>query len=155
VTPRSKDTFVLDAQLCFALHDASRAMTAAYRPLLSRIGLTYTQYAVMLVLWERRELLFRELTLAVNMDSATLSPLIKRLSANGLVERSRGSEDERTVLVKLTDAGLALQEQARAAQAEVERATGLTRSDLVELREELHELSGRLRAAEIGSLLPS
>jgi len=141
------DEFVLDTQLCFALHNASRAMTACYRPLLSQIGLTYTQYVVMLVLWERQRVLFRELTDALEMDSATLSPLLKRLAEKGLVERNRNTADERMVEVELTPSGEALRESARAIQAQVVRSTGLSSVELASMRAELHVFTDRLRSS--------
>jgi DNA-binding MarR family transcriptional regulator len=146
VTTPDDEDFVIDGQLCFALHEASRAITASYRPLLAGIGLTYTQYATLLVLWDRPDLPFKDLTQALGMDSATLSPLLKRMADNGLLERIRSTGDERTVQIRLTPAGAALREPARRVQAEVERATGLSRSDLTALRDQLHALTRRLRS---------
>ncbi|UQX87615.1 MarR family transcriptional regulator [Jatrophihabitans telluris] len=140
------ETFVLEQQLCFALHDASRAMTAAYRPRLARIGLTYTQYALLLLLWEHGDVAFKDLSTAMHMDSATLSPLLRRMAEAGLVERLREpGGDERTVTVRLTKAGAALYKPARAVQAEVEVATGLARQHLEDLRQQLHDLAAQLR----------
>lgn len=141
------DDFVLEAQLCFALNDAARAITGRYRPLLAGIGLTYTQYAVLLVLWQRPTISLQELCRAVNMDSATLSPLLKRLADASLVERLRRPGDERELEVRLTAAGSALREPTRRVQAEVERATGLNRPDLEALRDQLHALASQLRSA--------
>jgi DNA-binding MarR family transcriptional regulator len=142
------EDFVLGGQLCFALHDASRAMTAAYRPQLAAIGLTYTQYAVLLVLWDRPEVSFRELAAAMHMDSATLSPLLRRMADNGHLARSRSGVDERTVTITLSEAGADLRDPAQRVQAEVERATGLSRGELVALRDQLHALADRLRTAQ-------
>lgn len=94
--------FSLDQQLCFALYAASRAMTGCYRPQLDRIGLTYPQYLVLLVLWGNGETTVSGLGAALNLESGTLSPLLKRLEANGLIARNRAVDDERSVWVSLT-----------------------------------------------------
>lgn len=141
--------FTLEMQLCFALHDASRAMTGAYRPLLERIGLTYSQYAVMLVLWEHGSVSLGFLSAQLHLDSGTLSPLLKRLEAQGALTRQRRIEDERTMQVTLTPAGWSLRSAAAAAQAEVERATGLSPDELAAMRDDLTRLAARLRAAQV------
>ena len=102
----------LDDQLCFALYAASRAVTARYRPLLDELGLTYPQYLVLLVLWERGSVPVKDLGAALQLDYGTLSPLLKRLEANGLVRRERRAEDERSVRVVLTAQGEELRERA-------------------------------------------
>lgn len=106
------DPLALDRQVCFALYAASRAVTAAYRPLLEPLGLTYPQYLVMLVLWERGTLPVRDIGAALHLDSGTLSPLLKRMESAGLLTRERAADDERRVLVALTDDGRALRERA-------------------------------------------
>ncbi len=136
----------LEEQLCFALHDASRAMTAAYRDGLAACGLTYPQYAVLLVLWEHDRLSLGEVGLRLQLDSATLSPLVKRLATRGLVERRRRVEDERVVDVSCTPAGRALRERVGVVQAGVETATGLPAPELRALRDDLHRLAARLRS---------
>ena len=95
----------LDAQLCFALYSASLAMTKLYKPLLDRLGLTYPQYLVMLVLWEEDAMSVKEIGERLFLDSGTLTPLLKRLEAAGLVKRTRSTEDERQVIVALTPQG--------------------------------------------------
>ncbi|SMH56228.1 MarR family winged helix-turn-helix transcriptional regulator [Azospirillum agricola] len=102
----------LDRQLCFALYSASNRITRLYRPLLDKLGLTYPQYLAMLVLWERSPRTVGELGDALDLDSGTLTPLLKRMEANGLVARRRDPADERRVIVELTDAGAALREPA-------------------------------------------
>ena len=102
------DPFALDQQVCFALYRASRATTAVYRPLLDRLGVTYPQYLVLLALWERDARGVQDLCDALDLDTGTLSPLLKRLESAGLVERTRQRDDERRVVVRLTDAGNAL-----------------------------------------------
>ncbi|MEU9476489.1 MarR family transcriptional regulator [Streptomyces sp. NPDC048191] len=119
-------SLLLQDQLCFALYAASRAVTTRYRPLLDELGLTYPQYLVMLVLWEQGSVSVRELGTALQLESSTLSPLLKRLEAGGLIRRERRAEDERSVAVRLTPAGADLQEKARAVPLAIGEAMGLT-----------------------------
>lgn len=127
-------------QLCFPLYAASNALTRAYRPLLRRIGLTYPQYLVMLVLWEREELSVSALGRILTLDSGTLSPLLKRLATAGLVERRRDPEDERSVRIRLTAAGQALRQQAAAIPGALLCRVGLPVAELAELRANLYRL---------------
>ncbi len=148
-TPSSQplSPFTIDGQLCFALHSASRAMTACYRQGLEELGLTYSQYAVMLVLWQHEAVSMGSLCDQLHLDSGTLSPLLKRLEKQGRVTRRRRPEDERTLEIACTDEGRALREKARDVQRGVEEATGLDGGELAALREQLNELAGRLRTA--------
>lgn len=134
----------LDHQLCLAINRAARAINACYRPHLAAIGLTYPQYAVMLVLWERETATLGEIATSLGLDSGTLSPLVKRMEAAGWVQRTRSVEDERVLDVTITDAGSALRTAAAGAQRSVEQATGLTGSDLADLRDRLVDLTGRI-----------
>jgi MarR family transcriptional regulator, organic hydroperoxide resistance regulator len=136
---------VLREQLCFALHAATRAVTGCYRPLLDEIDLSYTQYLVMLVLWEHRSVSFAFLRGQLYLDSGTLSPLLKRLRQRGLIVHERPAGDERTVQITLTDQGASLYSHAASAQQCVEQATGLERPELEALREQLRALADRLR----------
>lgn len=122
-------------------------MTSCYRPLLDRIGLTYSQYTVMLVLWETDQVALRDLGELLHLDSGTLSPLLKRLERQGFVTRRRDHDDERVLRVSLTDEGRDLRAQAKKVQAEVEAMTGLDRRDLVTLRDDLNSLSEYMRNA--------
>lgn len=144
----------LDAQLCFALHSASRAITAGYRRGLAPLGLTYSQYLVLLVLWEHGPVGMGDLGRALHLDSGTLSPLLSRLESRGWVQRRRRDEDERTVEVACTAEGSALREPALAVQARVEQDTGLGGKDLAALRGDLHDLAERLRLAEERAAVP-
>ncbi|MDH6213880.1 MarR family winged helix-turn-helix transcriptional regulator [Streptomyces pseudovenezuelae] len=117
---------LLDDQLCFALYAASRAVTARYRPLLDELGLTYPQYLVMLVLWEQDSISVRDLGTSLQLESSTLSPLLKRLEAGGLVRRERRAEDERSVAIRLTEAGASLRERAARVPLAIGDAMGLT-----------------------------
>lgn len=119
-------SLLLDDQLCFALYAASRAVTARYRPLLDELGLTYPQYLVMLVLWEQDALSVRDVGAALQLESSTLSPLLKRLEAAGLIRRERRADDERQVALHLTEAGTALRERARSVPVSLGDAMGLT-----------------------------
>lgn len=124
--PDTGFTLLLDDQLCFALYAASRAVTQRYRPLLDELGLTYPQYLAMLVLWEHGAVPVKDIGTALQLDYGTLTPLIKRLEANGLVRRERSAQDERTVLVSLTHAGEELRERAATVPAAIGAAMGLT-----------------------------
>ncbi|MCX4632314.1 MarR family transcriptional regulator [Streptomyces sp. NBC_01443] len=120
------DSVRLEDQLCFALYAASRAVTAGYRPLLDELGLTYPQYLVMLALWERDSLSVRDLGAALQLESSTLSPLLRRLEVNGLVLRERRVDDERSVAVRLTEAGANLRGKARTVPLAIGDAMNLT-----------------------------
>jgi DNA-binding MarR family transcriptional regulator len=142
------DALRLDQQLCFAIYSASRAMTRAYAPLLEPLGVTYPQYLVLLVLWAEDGISVKALGEQLALDSATLTPLLKRLSERGIVERRRDEKDERVVRIHLTPEGRSLQRKARkvpielACRAGFEGDAGLAR--LVKLRKELVALTERL-----------
>lgn len=108
------DDVRLNDMVCFALHAASRAVTAAYRPLLEPLGLTYPQYLVLSTLWEYGDQSVGELVELLQLDYGTMTPLIKRLEKRGLVRRTRNPNDERSVIVRLTAAGEALHEHSQA-----------------------------------------
>ncbi|MGP4020418.1 MarR family winged helix-turn-helix transcriptional regulator [Saccharopolyspora sp. 5N708] len=137
----------LDRQVCFALYSASRAFTSLYRPLLDELGLTYPQYLVLLVLWERESVTVKELGAALRLDSGTLSPLLKRLEAHGLITRHRSAADERSVAVALTVEGRDLRARAGGIPDRIVAATGLEIDELVELRSTLDRLTAALDAA--------
>lgn len=139
----------LDNQFCFALYALSRKVTAEYRPLLEAIGLTYPQYLVMLVLWEAQGDASPEAFGGVPvkfvgqrlmLDSGTLTPLLKRLEAAGLLQRQRSGQDEREVRIRLTGAGLALREQARSIPLQMLCNSGLPVDRIAALQQELRLL---------------
>jgi MarR family transcriptional regulator, organic hydroperoxide resistance regulator len=130
----------LDGQLCFALYSANLAMGKLYRQLLAKLDLTYPQYLVMLVLWERDGITVSELGDRLFLDSATLTPLLKRLQAAGMVLRTRGTLDERQVIVTLTEQGRALREQAGDIPVDVFCATGCEIDQLSGLKQQLESL---------------
>lgn len=119
------DEFLLEEQACFALYAASRAVTDTYRPLLGELGLTYPQYLVLLVLWESDSRPVKEIGEALHLDYGTLSPLLKRLEANGMVTRARLATDERTVVISLTEEGRAVRTRAAAIPSAIGCALGL------------------------------
>jgi MarR family transcriptional regulator, organic hydroperoxide resistance regulator len=137
------DDLVLRRQVCFALYAASRALTDVYRPILDRFGLTYPQYLVLLVLWERPDdaPTVSELGAELRLDSGTLSPLLKRLEGAGLVVRRRSARDERRVEVGLTEQGRALRQQVDEVPLQIARATGLDIAELVALRDTLTQVT--------------
>ncbi len=134
----------LDHQLCFALYSASLAMTKIYKPLLAPLGLTYPQYLVMLVLWEDEGVTVSQLGERLALDSGTLTPLLKRLEAAGLVQRLRDAADERRVLLRLTPAGRALERRAIAVPEAVACAAGCDLTELAALTARLKALRAQL-----------
>jgi len=108
-----KEVMKLSNQLCFPLYAAARNVTSLYTPHLKPLGLTYTQYIVLLVLWEKKEATVGELCEKLMLDNGTLTPLLKKLQSAGYVERRRGERDDRVVVISLTDAGRELQERAK------------------------------------------
>jgi len=141
---RADKSLLLDSQICFALHSASAAMTRAYRPLLEPLGLTYPQYLVMLVLWEQAPRSVGELSTLLGHDSATLTPLLKRLEANGHVSRVRDPADERRVLVTPTATGQALKQKAFDIPRALMCKLPLSASEAADLQRTLKRLTGAL-----------
>ena len=140
----------LNQHTCFALYSASLAMTKVYRPLLAKLGLTYPQYIVMLVLWESaapQGVMVSSIGEAVFLDSGTLTPLLKKLQLLGFVQRTRSIQDERCVLVQLTPQGRALQEQASHIPACVAQASACSVADLSDLNTRLQGLRNALQAS--------
>lgn len=135
----------LDQQLCFALYSASLAMTKQYKPLLDPLGLTYPQYLAMLVLWETSPISVNELGKRLSLDSGTLTPLLKRLEASGLISRQRDSLDERRVLVSLTNKGQQLKQDAQAIPQTIACQVGIGVNDITALRDTLHRIKEQIR----------
>ena len=136
---------LLERQVCFALAVANRSVLKIYRRLLDPLGLTHPQYLAMLALWEHAPLSVKEIGGLLQLDSATLSPLLKRLESNGLIERHRRDDDERAVDVVLTRAGIDLRDEAVKIPGQVVAALGVGLDDLVEL----HEVLTRINAAAL------
>lgn len=151
MTTPATDWLRLDQQICFSLNAASRAFNGIYRVVLKDLGLTYPQYLVMLVLWEHGELPVKKLGERLRLDSGTLSPLLKRLEAAGLVRRERSARDERSVEVRLTAQGVALRERAGEVPRRIAGATGLDLAEIQDLGARLNRLTAALDAYGTGS----
>jgi DNA-binding MarR family transcriptional regulator len=138
--PSSDSALCLEQQLCFALYAAANRIQRLYRPLLAALGLTYPQYLVMLVLWQHGEQSVGELGQRLHLDSGTLTPLLKRLQAAGLIDRQRSVHDERRVLVRTTAAGAALKERAAGVPQAIACLTTLDPAELADLRGRVQRL---------------
>src|ERR1700760_1256779 len=136
----------LDNQLCFAVYSTAHAFNRVYKPLLDRLGLTYPQYLVMLVLWERDGVPVKDIGERLYLDSGTLTPLLKRLEQAGLVKRSRSSEDERQGLIALTAQGQGLKDKGRAVPMSILAASECSVAELVAVKNEIVALRDRLNA---------
>ncbi|MGX1369636.1 DNA-binding MarR family transcriptional regulator [Streptomyces canus] len=141
------DWLRLDQQICFSLNAASRAFGSVYRVILKDLGITYPQYLVLLVLWEHGDLPVKKLGEHLRLDSGTLSPLLKRLEAAGLVRRERSVRDERSVEVRLTEEGVALRERAEQVPRRIVSATSFDVDEIRDLRARLDRLTSALDAA--------
>src|ERR1700761_5895512 len=149
--PHAADPLLrLDNQICFAVYSAAHAFNRVYKPLLDRLGLTYPQYLVMLVLWERDGVPVKEIGERLFLDSGTLTPLLKRLELAGLIKRARSTEDERQVLIDLTAQGHALKEQAKAVPPSILAASECSVPELLAIKNEIVALRDRLNAAVEG-----
>jgi MarR family transcriptional regulator, organic hydroperoxide resistance regulator len=147
---RKADTasaLLLDQQLCFALYSANLAMHKMYRPLLAGLGLTYPQYLVMLVLWETDQQTVSAIGERLYLDSATLTPLLKRLEAAGLLTRTRAAGDERQVVIALTAQGRQLRQQARQVPPAVFCAAACSGEELLAIKAGLEKLRDNLAAS--------
>ena len=149
MSPQNDDDLLLERQLCFALSVASRSVIGAYRPVLEDLNLTHPQYLVMLALWEESPRTVRSIGDALAMESATLSPMLKRLEALGLLTRTRVPGNERALAVDLTAAGTALRERAVTVPTTMMQRLGLTRAQVDALNDAMH---GIIRAT--GTTLP-
>jgi DNA-binding MarR family transcriptional regulator len=153
--PRSDAWLALDHQLCFALYSTSLAMTRLYKPLLAPLGLTYPQYLVMLALWEQDGRTVSALGERLQLDSGTLTPLLKRLEAQGTIVRARDPDDERRVLVSLTAEGRAMKATARAIPRAIGRATGCDVDEIVSLTRRLAGLRDTILQADADASHPA
>src|SRR5436853_7120269 len=144
--PAATSPLLLGNQLCFAVYSTAHAFNRVYKPLLDRLGLTYPQYLVMLVLWERDDVPVKDIGERLYLDSGTLTPLLKRLEAADLVKRTRSTEDERQVLIALTPQGQALREKARAVPRSILAASACSLTELSMMKNEIVALRDRLNA---------
>ncbi len=141
------EDLLLDNQLCFALYSTSLLMTKVYKPLLQALGLTYPQYLAMMVLWEQEGLTVGEISTRLLTDPGSLTPLLKRLESEGLLSRTRSKEDERVVIVKLTEQGRTLQKRAQDVPQCILSASGMKVEQLKALQTQLLGLRGHLQGS--------
>lgn len=132
----------LGRQICFPLYAASREVTRRYKPFLDEIGLTYTQYIVMLVLWEEEKISMHELGERLYLDSGTLTPLLVKLEAKGLISRERNEKDVREMIISATDKGIGLKVQAREIPGRIGKCLNLSLKDAVQLKRILGKILG-------------
>lgn len=147
MTPAIENPLALENQVCFAMSVAARNVVAVYRPLLEPLGLTHPQYLVMLALWEREALRVRELSTLLQLEPATLSPLLKRLESAGLLVRRRDRSDERALSVTLTDKGRALRKEAERIPPTVVERLGIELAELRALHASLTQVIEAAQAA--------
>jgi MarR family transcriptional regulator, organic hydroperoxide resistance regulator len=145
--PATDLPLLLGNQLCFAIYSTAHAFNRVYKPLLDRLGLTYPQYLVMLVLWERDGVTVKDIGERLFLDSGTLTPLLKRLEGAELINRTRSTEDERQVLIALTSRGEALREKAKAVPQAILAASDCSVGELSAMKNHLVALRDRLNAA--------
>lgn len=138
------DNLKLENQLCFPLYAAAREVVAQYKPYLERIDLTYTQYIAMMVIWEKKSISVKELGQYLYLDSGTLTPLLKRLEKKGYVRRIRASDDERVVIINITDAGEELKEKASYIPAKIAGCLPLSQEEATTLYKLLYKIIGYL-----------
>jgi DNA-binding MarR family transcriptional regulator len=141
---QGNDPLRLDRQVCFPLYAASNLLTRLYRPVLAELGLTYPQYLVMLVLWESAPQSVGSLGAKLHLDSGTLTPLLKRMESAGLVTRQRDPDDERRVIIALTDKGRALRVEAAQVPATLARELALSTDELITLRDAVQNVVAAL-----------
>lgn len=143
--PPERDVPDVTGMLCFSLYSAGHAFTQLYRPLLEKLGLTYPQYLVMVTLWSRDGRTVKELGQTLFLDSSTLTPLLKRLDAAGLITRTRNPKDEREVLLHLTEEGRALKREAAGVVQCIEEALGLEGEAIDAIRTSIDAIRDRLQ----------
>ena len=147
MTDTPSPSVALNDQLCFALYAASRAVSAHYRPMLDALGITYTQYLVLMALWDQDGQTVGELGARLALESGTVSPLLKRLVTAGLVTRHRRADDERSVVIRLTEGGRELKGPARVVSAEMISVLDLDQAEFAELRSNLRSIGRQLGGA--------
>ena len=140
MSEKKYDALKLSNQLCFPLYACSREMIKLYKPWLDELGLTYTQYITMMVLWEHHATTVKSLGQELYLDSGTLTPLLKKLEDKGLVTRRRSEQDERNLIVTLTEKGAALREEALHIPAEMTKCVNLPKEDIRELYRMLYQM---------------
>lgn len=145
----SDEILKLDNQLCFAMYTCAREITKVYRPYLEKIGLTYTQYITMMVLWETPVLSVKDLGIRLFLDSGTLTPLLKKLESSGFIKRERDPLDERSVIVSITTSGQELKNHAKDIPEKIFCSSGLSVTEAIVLREQLKKIILQINAQNI------
>ncbi|MFC5469176.1 MarR family winged helix-turn-helix transcriptional regulator [Cohnella suwonensis] len=144
----SKNLLKLEEHICFSLYACSRAIFRMYRPLLDELELTYPQYLVLLVLWDRRECSIKELSETLSLDSGTLTPMLKRMEAAKLITRERSANDERVVNIRITESGMALQERAVCIPEAMLASSGMTAEEATELNHAIKKLMSHVERVQ-------
>jgi len=137
------DGLKLENQICFPLYAASREIIKRYKPFLDRLDLTYTQYIAMMLLWEKKLLTVKEMGEYLYLDSGTLTPLLKKMEAKGFLTRARSAEDERSLIVEITELGEKLKERAAEVPAAMAKCTGISSAEAEELYRILYKMLGK------------
>jgi DNA-binding MarR family transcriptional regulator len=141
---------LIENQLCFTIYACSREITKLYQPYLNKIGVTYSQYLVLLVLWEKQQCTVNEIGEALLLDSGTLTPLLKRLQVAGLILRERSLQDERKVLISLTEQGWALRAEAACIPSKMMEGTNMSGEEFKDLLEQFKDLLNRVHKVNKG-----
>ena len=139
------DCLKLENQLCFPLYACSKEIVRKYKPFLDDLGLTYTQYITMIVLWEKKETNVKELGERLYLDSGTLTPLLKKLESRGYITRKRSTADERNLLVKITEEGMELKEKAKSIPDKILSALNVSREEIAKLHEVTYDILRRMK----------
>lgn len=134
------DTLKIENQLCFPLYACSREVIKQYKPFLDKLDLTYTQYITMMILWDKKQINVKELGKSLYLDSGTLTPLLKKLEAKGLITRQRSKEDERNLIVTITEAGEQLKKDAVCVPEQISQCVKLTEEEFTTLYKLLYRL---------------
>lgn len=142
----SSEFLKLENQLCFSLYASSRAITRMYRPFLEELGITYPQYLVLLVLWDQKQSTVKELSEKLDLDSGTLTPMLKRMEGQKLVQRKRSVEDERVVNIHITEAGVALYDKALCIPQSLLASSGLSLEEISTFNEQLKHIISSVNA---------
>jgi len=153
--PAPEEDLLLEKQLCFALTVAARSVVGAYKPVLDRLGLTHPQYLVMLALWEKSPRSVREISDELDLEPATISPLLRRLEAAGFISRRRAAGNERSLAVELTAAGAALRAEALSVPGTMMQKLGLEREDVAQLHEAMTRLIAATRPQRLSTETPN
>ena len=141
---RNYDMLKLENQLCFPLYACSKEIIRRYKPFLDPLDLTYTQYIALMVLWEKKSVTVKALGDCLYLDSGTMTPVLKKLESKGYISRTRSTEDERSVVVSLTEKGEALKEQAMHIPGQLDECVKLTREEAAQLQSLLYKILGTL-----------